>query len=68
MAEPIPLILKGAGARSRDASVVADSSAHANLRGVDSRGVARLPNYVKGLSAGTINARPRIAITQRQKR
>jgi len=41
-----------------DASVVADVLVSADLRGIDSHGVARLRRYVQGLRDGTIIARP----------
>ena len=57
-------VLRRVGVPSRDAFVVADNLVDANLRGIDSHGVVRLPKYVKGLLAGTINARPHIKITR----
>ena len=46
---------------SADAHRVADSLVHANLRGVDSHGIARLPHYLTRLALGSINARPRLS-------
>jgi ureidoglycolate dehydrogenase (NAD+) len=48
-----------------DAAVVADCLVHANLSGVDSHGVVRLPHYVRRLRNGTIQARPTIMFEQR---
>jgi ureidoglycolate dehydrogenase (NAD+) len=48
-----------------DAAVVADCLVHANLSGVDSHGVVRLPHYVRRLRNGTIQARPMIMFEQR---
>lgn len=53
-------ILHRAGLRSRDAALVADSLMAANLRGIDSHGVARLPHYLRRLELGSINPRPRL--------
>jgi LDH2 family malate/lactate/ureidoglycolate dehydrogenase len=45
-----------------DASIVADSLVQANLRGVDSHGVARVGIYVKRLKMGLVNPRPNVEI------
>jgi LDH2 family malate/lactate/ureidoglycolate dehydrogenase len=45
-----------AGAGEREAAQVAEVLVAADLRGVDSHGVARLRRYVDGLRAGTIRA------------
>ncbi len=52
--------LGSAGLRARDAHRVADSLVAANLRGIDSHGVARLPHYLRRLELGSINPRPRL--------
>ncbi len=46
------------GVSPDDAHVSADVLVHANLRGVDSHGVARLARYVNGLRDGVMVARP----------
>lgn len=51
-----------AGIPSGDAEIVADVLVWANLRGVDSHGVLRIPWYVDMLDTGQINARPRVKI------
>ena len=43
-----------------DAQIVADNLAAANLRGVDSHGVARLRRYVNGIRDGMMIPRPQI--------
>ena len=43
-----------------DATIVADCLLMANLSGVDSHGVVRLPHYVRRLENGTINPEPNI--------
>lgn len=51
-------ILEAAGLSPDHAGLVADSLVQANLRGVDSHGVMRLPIYVRRIRQGLINARP----------
>jgi LDH2 family malate/lactate/ureidoglycolate dehydrogenase len=46
------------GVSSEDARVTADVLVHANLRGIDSHGVARLVRYVNGLRDGVMLAGP----------
>ncbi len=46
------------GVSSEDASITADVLVQANLRGIDSHGVARLVRYVNGLRDGVMLARP----------
>src|SRR3712207_3994940 len=47
-----------------DASIVADSLVQANLRGVDSHGVARVGIYVKRLEMGLVNPRPNVEVAR----
>jgi LDH2 family malate/lactate/ureidoglycolate dehydrogenase len=46
------------------ALIVADSLVRANLRGLDSHGVARIPIYAKRLRLGLVNPRPRLTVNQ----
>jgi L-2-hydroxycarboxylate dehydrogenase (NAD+) len=46
------------GVPSKDARITADVLVQANLRGIDSHGVARLARYVNGLRDGVMLARP----------
>ena len=46
------------GVPSEDAAFIAAMLVRANLRGHDSHGVIRVPQYVANLKAGTLNARP----------
>ncbi len=46
------------GVPAHDARITADVLVRANLRGIDSHGVARLPRYVNGLRDGVMLARP----------
>jgi LDH2 family malate/lactate/ureidoglycolate dehydrogenase len=50
------------GMPQADAAVVADVLVWANLRGVDTHGVARIPRYVDLIEGGDMNPRPAIAI------
>jgi len=54
--------LKAIGVSEDQASVVADVLVEADLRGIESHGVARLPIYVKRLQHGLINKNPNIQI------
>ncbi len=45
-----------------DAEITADVLVTADLRGIESHGVARLKRYVDGLKAGTVNPRPEIRV------
>lgn len=50
------------GLAAGDARLVAETLVEANLRGVDSHGVVRLPHYATRLRNGTIKARPQISV------
>jgi len=50
------------GVPPEDAEVTADNLVTANLRGIDSHGVARLRRYVNGLRDGVMVARPEIKV------
>lgn len=45
-----------------DAALVADHLVEANLRGVDTHGISRLPIYVKRLRLGLVKARPDVRV------
>ena len=51
-------ILEHAGLPAADAGVVADTLLWANLRGVDSHGVSRLPRYLEMVVEGVIEPHP----------
>jgi LDH2 family malate/lactate/ureidoglycolate dehydrogenase len=55
-------IFVGSGLRPKDAAVVANSLVEADLRGVSSHGVVRVPGYVAGLRDGSINPRPSLDV------
>jgi malate dehydrogenase (NAD) (EC 1.1.1.37) len=46
------------GVSEEDARITADVLVAADLRGIDSHGVARLRRYVEGLQTGVMVARP----------
>ena len=50
------------GLPKSDAAVVADVLVWANLRGVDTHGVMRIPRYVDLVETGDMNPRPEIAV------
>jgi ureidoglycolate dehydrogenase (NAD+) len=52
--------LEKLGLEAADARLVAETLVAANLRGVDSHGVVRLPHYARRLRNGTVKARPKI--------
>ncbi len=54
--------LHAMGVPAADADAVAGMMLFADLRGVDSHGIVRLPSYVARLKAGGVNPRPRISI------
>ena len=52
-------IFRTAGVADKDAHVVAHGLVDANLRGVDTHGITRIPIYLERLTAGLVNARAR---------
>lgn len=57
-------IFKGYGLPEADAEYVANVLVEADLRGVHSHGVTRVPIYTERLSRGLFNARPDIRVVQ----
>ncbi|GAW48703.1 MULTISPECIES: Ldh family oxidoreductase [unclassified Nocardioides] len=55
-------VLAETGLAVEDAGTVADSLIFADLRGVSTHGVLRLPTYVERLRAGGINVRPQVRV------
>jgi LDH2 family malate/lactate/ureidoglycolate dehydrogenase len=51
-----------AGVPSEDAALEAEVLVWANLRGVDSHGVLRIPSYLEMIDAGMMNPRPKIQV------
>jgi LDH2 family malate/lactate/ureidoglycolate dehydrogenase len=58
-------VLQRLGMPSEDAREVADCLLLAELRGVDSHGLIRLPVYARRIQAGVVNARPSITAESR---
>ena len=55
-------VFVGTGLPPRDATIVANSLVEADLRGVSSHGVVRVPGYVAGLRDGSINPQPSLDV------
>jgi ureidoglycolate dehydrogenase (NAD+) len=55
-------VFVGAGTSAADAALVADALVWANLRGMDSHGVARVPGYVEWMRRGDINTKPQMVV------
>lgn len=56
-------VLQGLDVPPRDAQVVADCLVKAELRGVSSHGLVRLPVYTRRVEAGVVKARPAIRMS-----
>lgn len=56
-------VFRGMGCPKADATLATETLLSADLRGVDSHGVARLVGYVRLWEAGRINATPRVGVT-----
>lgn len=65
--EYISKVLQTTGLSKENSDIVSDSLIYANLRGVDSHGVTRLPIYMKRLTAGAINKNPEISVVKETK-
>lgn len=55
-------IFESADLPAEDAGVIAHDLVKANLRGVDSHGVSRLPMYLERLDRGVVNPRPQMTV------
>ena len=53
-------LLGAAGLSEEEARIVAESLVEANLRGIDSHGVARLPHYLRRIEHGSIKTQPKL--------
>ncbi|MBA4603924.1 Ldh family oxidoreductase [Thermoactinomyces mirandus] len=58
-------VLVSVGVPHKDALVISESLVQANLEGIDSHGVSRLPVYVQRMLEGRINVRPELRIARR---
>lgn len=59
-------VLSAAGLAQEEVSVTAEGLVAASVRGVDSHGVLRLPQYADCLRSGEINPRPRVRVVDRR--
>jgi LDH2 family malate/lactate/ureidoglycolate dehydrogenase len=57
-------ILSAAGLPGPDADIVAAALVDANLRGIDSHGVTRIPIYVERLRRGLVNPEPDVRVVR----
>ena len=57
-------VFEALGVPEDDAALAAEVLASADLRGIDTHGVARLPQYEQMLVQGRINPRPRISVVR----
>jgi L-2-hydroxycarboxylate dehydrogenase (NAD+) len=55
---------RAVGIPDGDAAVLGDLVTEADLRGSDTHGVIRMPNYCKRIKAGGVNARPNIRVIE----
>ncbi|OWV71963.1 lactate dehydrogenase [Rhizobium sp. R634] len=55
-------VFVGTGMSDADAAVIARDLVKANLRGIDSHGVSRIPMYVERLQRGLVNPRPEVTV------
>src|ERR1700761_9000860 len=62
--QTVSRIFSAAGCSDEHAATVADVLLWANLRGVDSHGVVRVPRYVEMFKCGEAKAKPAIKITR----
>ena len=53
-----------AGMSGEDAALIAGDLVRANLRGVDSHGISRIPMYLDRLRQGLVNPRPEVKVTR----
>src|SRR6476469_10348198 len=56
-------VFRSIGCPDADATLATETLLAADLRGIDSHGVARLVGYVRLWEAGRINATPRVGVT-----
>ena len=55
---------KTGGLRDEDARTVAQDLVKADMRGLYSHGISRIPMYLKRIEAGCVKARPEIQVEQ----
>ena len=57
-------LMKTGGLRDEDARTVAQDLVKADMRGLYSHGITRIPMYLKRTEAGCVKARPEIQVEQ----
>ncbi|WP_134704622.1 Ldh family oxidoreductase [Ammoniphilus sp. YIM 78166] len=55
-------VFEGIGLRREDAMIIARDLVAANIRGLDSHGVSRIPMYLERIRRGVVNPQPNITI------
>jgi len=55
---------EAAGLRREDAEIIAVDLVKANLRGLDSHGISRIPMYIERIRRGVVNPKPEIKVEQ----
>jgi L-2-hydroxycarboxylate dehydrogenase (NAD+) len=55
-------VFESTGMSGADASVIGHDLVKANLRGIDSHGVSRIPMYVERIQKGLVNPRPNVTV------
>ncbi|EXJ70396.1 uncharacterized protein A1O5_06464 [Cladophialophora psammophila CBS 110553] len=58
-------LLESAGCRKEDASIIAQALVLADLRGIDTHGINRLPGYLDRVKAGVLNVTPDLHLIQK---
>jgi ureidoglycolate dehydrogenase (NAD+) len=64
--EFIATIFRAVGFSDDHAEIEADVLVWANLRGVDSHGIFRIPNYIRAIKSGDINPKPNLHVAHSQ--
>jgi LDH2 family malate/lactate/ureidoglycolate dehydrogenase len=64
LTERVARVFAALGLPEEDARIVADHLVEADLRGVHSHGVIRVPTYVQGIRAGRINPTPTVRVVE----
>ena len=57
-------MFRSVGMSNEDANLIAGDLVKANLRGVDSHGISRIPMYLERLRQGLVNPRPEVKVTK----
>lgn len=64
LTEVTTLLFESVGVNSNEASIIAKDLVSANLRGLDSHGISRIPMYLKRIRKGVVNPKPNITIEE----